>query len=618
MYAPIKDYFLIGDLQPAALVSKNAAIEWLCLPYFDCPSIFAALLDDRKGGTFSVDAADWTTSAKYVEETAIVETEFKKKDAAFVVRDFMLPRPTEDVVPHYLIRKVVGKRGTPPVRFVFDPRQRYARQPVNIQERGRSLLVRLGDRTLWLHLPRGATVERRKGKRAGVIVSMEVKKGETKELVMEYSIESRLRFQMRDFESEPRAFWKNWIEQGTFFDFRRDQLVRSAITLKMMQFYPTGGLVAAPTTSLPEWIGGIRNWDYRFVWIRDATFTLYAFFVLGFREEAEKLFRFVEAIAEEEEEIAEDDLEVSHMYTIWGQQPPQEESLTHLAGYRNSKPVRIGNGAKEQFQLDTYGSLLDAYYFMAKKGVPISDRSRRIIFSLIRKIEKRWKEPENGIWEVRCGLQQFTYGRVMAWVGIDRAIKIAEQLKLKKKEIARLEKLRREIERWIWANCFDRETETFRQHPNTDRQDATNFLFVLLHFLDRHDPLTARIIERTCEELKYKDIFVYRYHNDDGLEGEEGAFLLCGYWLIAALAAVEEIDEAKRLFSRLEKQMPPSGLIAEEIDPVKGEYLGNFPQAFSHIGYIISAFYTPRYDRQQAAKKRASAAEKPPRKKRSS
>jgi GH15 family glucan-1,4-alpha-glucosidase len=592
---PIKDYFLIGDLQTAALVSKNGSIDWLCLPYFDSPSVFAALIDAEKGGMFRLDMEGFAATARYTPYTAIVETTFAGEGGAFTVKDFMLPRPTEEVVPHYLIRKITGKQGNRAVRFVFDPRPNYARQRAIIQVEGSTCSIRIEDRTLWLHLPKDARITPHSA-RGGLNIEIDVAEGETKQIVLEYTIASRLKLQDRDWETETAEFWKNWITQGNF-EFSREHLVRSAITIKLMQFYPTGGLIAAPTTSLPEELGGVRNWDYRYVWVRDATFSLYAFFVLGFKEEAKKFFRFMESIAEEAKRCEGEDceLDLGVMYTIWGQPLQGEAVLGHLSGYGGSVPVRIGNGAAEQFQLDAYGSLIDAYYFMCKRGLPISDAGKDVIKMLVRAIETDWQRMDSGIWEVRGGDKHFAYSKMMAWLGVDRAIKLKDVLGASDAMIDKWTKLKDTIAGWIWKNCYDEERGTFTQHPDTKAQDATNFLFILLFFLSRHDEKAIKVIEETRKELCTGDLFVYRYLNDDGLMGGEGAFLLCSFWQIAALAAVGKTDEAEALLKRFESMMPISGLIAEELDPKTGEYLGNHPQAFSHIGYILSAYYIHRY-----------------------
>ncbi len=594
---PIKDYFLIGDLQTAALVSKNGNIDWLCLPYFDSPSIFARILDREKGGTFSVEAAGFTSSARYLPYTAIVEHLFEKDDMKFSVRDFMLPRPTEEVVPHYLIRRFRGIKGAATVKLQFDPRPNYASQRSIIEIKDQLCSMRIDERTLWLHLPKGSRIAPRPNKH-GIDIEFDLAEGEMKEVVLEYSVASRIKLQNKDLEAETAEFWKSWITEGNFA-FSREHLVRSAITIKLMQFYPTGGIIAAPTTSLPEEIGGVRNWDYRYVWMRDATFTLYAFYVLGFTAEAKKFFGFIERIAEDAKRCDESgtcDLDLSVMYTIWGQPLQGEAILDHLEGYAQSKPVRIGNGAAEQFQLDAYGSLIDAYYFMSRRGLEISKQGKEVIQMLVRGIAVHWKRKDSGIWEVRGGDQDFTYSKVMAWLGVERALRLADELQISDEQRAAWTRLKEEIEQWIWTNCFDEERGTFVQHPGTKAQDATNFMFVLLFFLSRHDPRAKTMIDATRKELTKNELYVYRYLNDDGLEGGEGAFMFCMFWQIAAMAAVGMVAEADIMLKRIEALIPTeSGLMAEEIDPKTGAYLGNHPQAFSHIGYIMSAYYIERY-----------------------
>lgn len=592
----IRDYFLIGDLHTAALVSADGSIDWMCLPYFDSPSVFASMLDKEKGGMCSIDTEGFDVTARYLPYTAIVEHAFTGTDAAFTVKDFMLPRPTEEVVPHYLVRTFEGKSGSATVNVLFDPRPNYARQrSIFSKENDRLYAMRIDDRTLWIHLPKGAKAEPRSGKH-GLEITFELNEGDRAELVMEYAVASRLPLGKRNLEQETVDFWRGWITEGNF-NFSREHLVRSAITLKLMQFYPTGGIIAAPTTSLPEEMGGVRNWDYRYVWIRDATFSLYAFYVLGFTKEAEKFFHFIERIAQDAKHCEGDtcELDLSLMYTIWGQPLQGESTLGHLSGYENSQPVRIGNGAAEQFQLDAYGSLIDAYYFMSKRGLKISNDGKEIIQMLVRAISLHWKREDSGIWEVRGGDKQFTYSKVMAWMGVERALRLADELGISPAQRATWEKLKGEIGEWIWTNCFDEKRSTFKQHPDTNAQDATNFMFVLLFFISRHDPKARALIDATRKELTKNELFVYRYLNDDGLEGGEGAFMFCMFWQIAAMAAVGQTEEADALLRRIEESLPISGLMSEEIDPKTNAFLGNHPQAFSHIGYIMAAYYIHRY-----------------------
>ncbi|PJE75510.1 glycoside hydrolase family 15 protein [Candidatus Uhrbacteria bacterium CG10_big_fil_rev_8_21_14_0_10_48_11] len=590
---PIRDYFLIGNLHTAALVSRRGAVDWLCLPHFDSPSLFAALLDTERGGTFAVDAKGYRADARYVSDTAIVETLFKRGKCRFMVRDFMLPLPRIHTQAHFLERKIIAEHGPVTVRFVFSPKPNYAKEEAAVSYRGRMLRFRMGNDYVRLHVPSSARVKQVAGEWQ---ITLTLATGESQVIVLEHTKRPRSHYKGQDFEEPTKQFWQHWVSEGKFFGDEQEQLIRSAITLKLMQFYPTGAIVAAPTTSLPEEVGGLRNWDYRYVWIRDATFVLYALNVLGYRNEAKRFFRFIERVARHCS-MCEVDLHL--FYTIWGHRVPREQALHHFAGYKGSHPVRVGNDATDQFQLDIYGSLIDAHYFMSTRGIGVSRLSRAIIIELVNDIAEHWQDADNGIWEVRTGMQHYTYSKVMAWVGVSRALRLAKRLHINKKTITAWKKLEEEIAAWIWTYCFDEKRNTLVQHPETDSQDAVNYLIVLLQFFEQDDVRAKQTIDATSRELRYHDIFVYRYRENDGLAGGEGAFVLATFWLIAALAYTGNNKEARRLLTKFEKQLPKSGLIAEEIDPKTGEYLGNFPQAFSHIGYIMSAYYLDRYKGEQ-------------------
>lgn len=574
---PLREYFLIGDLHTSALVSSRGSIDWLCLPAVDSPSVFASVLDETRGGTFTILADGNISSAAYVPETAIVETVFEAKKSKFSVRDFMLPL--------FLVRKLSGLRGVSTVRFLCSPRPDYARQHTVFYKKSECLLqAPLCGYSLWIHLPKGAKVQL-KNEAGDAEITINVAEGDSAELVMEYATTPSSSFRDRDLEGETMTFWREWIARGKFSEEERGALVRSAITLKLLQFAPTGAFVAAPTTSLPEEIGGVRNWDYRYTWVRDGAFAASALAKLGYREEAEQFLRFFENRVPDV--WVRKDLQV--MYTVHGDRLQGEEELTHLRGYADSRPVRIGNGAASQRQLDIYGSLLDLYAECHRQGVTVTPRGRELILLCVQRIAELWKEKESGIWEVRGGTFHFTYGKVMCWVGVDRALQMADALGVSEEQKRKWQTLREEMRVWIWENCFDAARGTFRQHPGTAAQDATNFFFVLLGFLEPSDPRTMTVIEETRKELSVSDAFVYRYKTEDGLPGGEGAFLLCGFWMIAALAKSGRTEEARKLLRSMESMLPPSGLMAEEIDPALGMYLGNFPQAFSHLGYITAA-----------------------------
>jgi GH15 family glucan-1,4-alpha-glucosidase len=591
---PIEDYFIIGDLRTAALVSSRGSIDWLCLPYFDSPSVFGKLLDSS-AGCLSIEMPGYKISSKYAGETAIVEFELSNGKDNLTIRDFMVPQPTKSEVSQYLVRSISGKRGK--AVFKFNPKPEFGlRQPDIKIGKGR-LRLALDDGFIVLHLPGDSEVAK---KQDYYQIEVPVEGDQNKYLILEYIPKGRqVTKDSSSLETKTQKFWRQWVKQGDFIDFCRGSLIRSAITLKLMQFYPTGALVAAPTTSLPEEIGGVRNWDYRYSWIRDATFALYAFYILGYHREAEHFFNFIEKVTEQ---CAEPDFDVSLMYTIWGEPVPKERPLKQLSGYKNSKPVRVGNNASRQFQLDVYGSLIDAFYFATKhKLVDVNrDKWRELIMRLVHKIDQLWQKPDHGIWEARIGTRHYTYSKVMAWVGADRAKRLAKPLDLMPEDLEVCDRLAGSIEKYIWENSY--KDGSLVQHQKTKAADATNFLFVLLQFLDKHQPRTKKIISSTRQELSHKGVFVYRYLKPDGLPGEEGAFLLCSYWLISALAILEDVEPAIDLFKRLEKHINPQGLLAEEISPATKEYLGNYPQTFSHMGYIMSANYIDKYAKRKNIK----------------
>lgn len=596
-FLPIEDYFIIGDLRTAALISRQGSIDWLCLPYFDSPSIFGKLLD-QNDGCLAFDMPGYKIDGQYVKDSAVVEFKLFSHNAELTVKDFMVPQAAKKEVNQFLVRTINCSRGGTIVVFKFQPKPEYASVKVLLSMDNEQVRFSLNGGSAVLHLPYGSSVDQ---KEDCLQISVPIEAGQNKQLTLEYIPKYKKSAEMAGLENKTVEFWRQWVKRGNFFDFCRNYLIRSAITLKLMQFYPTGALVAAPTTSLPEELGGVRNWDYRYVWIRDATFTLYAFYVLGYDEEAEHFFNFIERVTQQ---CAEENFDVSLMYTIWGQPVPKERSLKHFPGYKSSKPVRVGNDAARQFQLDVYGSLIDAFYFASKHGLTDVNKNkwRELVMQLVRKIDKLWQKPDHGIWEARIGVRHYTYSKVMAWVGADRANRLKKTLGLTDEDLKICKKLSRSIKEWVWQNGYEQDLKNLTQHSNTQAIDATNLLFVLLQFLDKHEPLTRKIIDNTAKELGHKKVFIYRYLKPDGLPGEEGAFILCSYWLISALAILEDVEPAIDLFKHLEKYMNPQGLLAEEIDPTSGEYLGNYPQAFSHMGYIMSSHYIHKYAKRKNIK----------------
>ena len=597
-FLPIEDYFIIGDLRTAALVSRSGSIDWLCLPCFDSPSVFGKMLD-AGAGCLSIDMPGFKIDADYIDGSAIVEFGLSKPSTELSIKDFMVPQATKNSVNQYLVRTITGLRGEAIARFRFDPKPKYASVSPSVRQTSQKLELPVDGGLINLHLPDDSKVNK---KADYYEIAVPVKAGEQRRLIIEYIPKGRKPGTTRaGLEEKTAKFWKQWVSKGNFFDFCQTNLVRSAITLKLMQFYPTGAIVAAPTTSLPETIGGVRNWDYRYTWIRDATFALYSFYALGYSQEAEHFFKFIEKVTEQ---CAGEKFDVSLMYTIWGEPIPEEQSLTNLSGYKDSAPVRIGNGASRQFQLDVYGALIDAFYFASKHGFSDTHKKRwrKIVMQLVRKIDELWQEPDHGIWEARVGTKHYTYSKVMAWVGADRANRLKKTLNLTDEDLMVCRRLSESIKDWIWRHGYDESSQNLVQHSRSKAIDATNLLFVLLQFLDKHHPLTKKIVDNTANELGHGQVFVYRYLKADGLPGEEGAFILCSFWLISALAILEDVESAIKLFRRFDEYMNPQGLLSEEVDPESKRYLGNYPQAFSHMGYIMSAHYIHKYAKRKNIK----------------
>lgn len=605
----ISDYYLLGDLHSTALVSKNLSIDWLCWPRMDSPTIFAKLLDSKRGSWNLANADDFNIDSEYLESTAIVRhklTQTKGTKDSLTVDDFMPPAPHSNTDRHLLIRRILGASLDKAITLEFqisakpdyDSEESFDSSNWQLLPEIHQLRLETKEGTLNLILPGNARIEHRQD---GISIFTDVVPNKETFIILEYIETKNLPVSLPPRKSgnelfqQTIDFWHGWVAKGNYFESRKQQLIRSAITMKLLQYYPTGGIVASPTFGLPEEEGGERNWDYRYVWIRDATFTIYAFSILGYEEEASKFFDFIELILEKESKQGGD---ILPMYTIQGNIVPEEKILDNWQGYANSTPVRIGNGANRQLQLDVYGSLIDAYYFSYQKDLAKLRYKGGLIEFLVKKIEENWERKDKSIWEVRGEPQHFTYSKVMCWLGLDRALALSESVSLSNETIKKATVLRTEIYDWVWDNCYNKEHKVLTQSSNSKDVDATNFLYLLIHFLDRHDPQSAEIIDKTMEQLVHDDIYVYRYlnHHHDGLEGKEGAFLLCSFWLVSALAKLERVEEAKKLMQGIEQHLPNHYLMAEELDPSQaGKYLGNYPQAFSHLGYVMAVRNLEKY-----------------------
>jgi GH15 family glucan-1,4-alpha-glucosidase len=604
-YPPIGDYALIGDCRSASLVSRDGSVDWYCLPRFDSPALFAALLDRERGGHFRIaPTAAYRTRRRYLAETAVLETTFETATGAVQVTDFM-PLPGGETIwpdfadiPHpRLVRLVRCLSGEVELLVAFEPRPDYGRQAAVLEARMDGVLARTPQEAFLLTTDVSLAVA---GDRAEALVV--VTPAQRHYFALSWSVPGEAGeepppgptwAQVRRWLAQTVGGWTLWSQECRYEGPYRAMVVRSALTLKLLTYSPTGAVIAAPTTSLPEEIGGERNWDYRYTWLRDATFTLYALAILGY---------YTEAVAFKDWLVrawADPTTPLQIMYTIDGGAHLPEETLDHLEGYRGSRPVRIGNGAAEQRQLDVYGTLLDAAHLFRKFGGGITPE----MWELMRRVAdltcQYWRDPDPGIWEVRAGPQHFTHSKVMCWVALDRAIKAAEALGYPA-DLAHWQRERDAIRQAVLDQGYNPKVGAFTQAFGSDVLDASVLLLPLMGFIDADDERMRSTIETIATELT-TDGLVYRYRaarsspagdelaEIDGLHGDEGTFAICTFWLVDGLVFLGRLQDARALFERMLAYANDLGLFAEEIDPASGALLGNFPQAFTHIALINAA-----------------------------
>ena len=583
MSSKIEEYGLIGDCQTAALVGRDGSIDWLCWPFFDSDACFAALLGDRKNGRWQITPAQKVTasSRRYWDDTLILETQFETADGAVVLIDFMPPRgQASDVVR--LVRGLRGKvkmRMELVIRFGFGNDIPWVRR----DEDGTTLLAIGGPDMTVLRTP----VETR-GENMTTVADFEVGEGETIHFVLTYGPSHLPPPKAIDPDvalRDTKEFWTGWCSHGTYEGEHRNLVTRSLITLKALTFDPTGGIVAAPTTSLPEKLGGARSWDYRFCWLRDATFTLLALMNSGYTEEATAWHNWLlRAVAGTPENM-------QIMYGIWGHRRLLEWEAEWLPGYDGSQPVRVGNAAHAQLQLDVYGELIDAFHQSRMTELMLDSQSWSLECVVLDHLAEVWDKPDHGIWERRDDGRHYVFSKVMTWVAFDRGIKSAETFGLK----APLEKwrsLRETICRDVCEKGFDRAQNTFVESYGSQLLDASILLLPAVGFLPPGDPRIRGTIQ-AVEQKMMRDGFVLR-HDPREVSSEEqqpieGAFIACTLWLADAHVLAGNIDKAQLLFDRVVKIANDLGLLAEEYDPVAGRQLGNFPQALTHIALINTA-----------------------------
>ncbi len=603
-YQPIENYGIIGDMHTTALVGMDGSIDWFCFPFFDSPSVFAAILDDKKGGRFKIAPIpdEITYKQFYWPDTNVLITRFLSPEGVAEIMDYMpVGRAGRRFGSHQLVRRVNVVRGAMPFRVECYPAFNYARTPHETEVYPEGFCFN----TPSLSLALTSRIPLRK-EGNGAVAEFTLQEGETAAFVLrENEPGTQCGAMISEEEAEEQfkqtvQFWRDWIGKCTYTGRWREMVHRSALVLKLLTFEPSGAIVAAPTCSLPEEVGGGRNWDYRYTWIRDAAFTLYGLLRIGFTEEAGQFMNWLGAVCHN----LNPDAPLQIMYGIDGRHTLTEETLDHLEGYKGSGPVRVGNGAYDQLQLDIYGELMDSVYLYNKYGTPISyDLWTRLRY-LVNWVCDNWQRKDEGIWEVRGGQQHFVYSKVMCWVAIDRALRLADKRSFPA-DRERWLNVRDKIYEEVMARGWSAERRAFVQHYGSNSLDAANLTMPLVFFLSPTDPRMLRTLKAINESPDkgglVSNSLVYRYNVKeyaDGLEGEEGTFNICTFWLVEAMTRAGRtdramLDEARLVFEKMLGYANRLGLYAEETG-YRGEALGNYPQAFTHLSLISAAFNLDR------------------------
>ncbi len=588
-YQPIENHGIIGDLHTVALVGMDGAIDFMCFPRFDSPTIFAALLDDAHGGRFQIAPllGDARQKQLYLPDSNVLLSRFLSDEGVAEISDFM-PVAAEEGA-RTLVRRAKTVRGEVRYRVLCAPRFDYARAQHRVEVREReALFVPSAGRPGALRLRSDVPLRAEAG---GAVAEFALRAGETAAFVLEEadsaggSPVAAPGYVPESFK-DTLNFWRRWIGRSTYHGRWREMVNRSALVLKLLTAAPFGSLVASPTFGLPEVIGGERNWDYRYTWIRDASFSLYALIRLGYTGEAAGFIRWIEERCAE----CSPDGSLQIMYGIDGRQDLTEETLPHLEGYRQSTPVRIGNGAYRQRQLDTYGELIDSVYLYDKHGAPISFGFWENLAGLIDWMCRHWREEDEGIWEVRGGRHEFLYSRVLCWVAVDRGIRLAEKRSFPA-PLDRWRAVRDEIYRDVFTQFWDSRRSAFVQHKGSHAMGADLLIMPLVRFISPTDPRWLSTLGAIQEDL-VDDSLVHRYNIEqapDGLRGHEGTFNMCSFWNVECLSRAGDFEQARLYFEKMLGYANHLGLYSEELGP-RGEHLGNFPQAFTHLALISAAF----------------------------
>jgi GH15 family glucan-1,4-alpha-glucosidase len=588
-YKNLEDYGIIGNLETCALVAKDGSVDWLCFPHLDSPSVFGALLDEERGGFFSIrPSTKYDSLQSYARDTNILQTTFSTPLGSAVVTDFMPVKGVNDTVPlSAVFRKVECIKGMVKLAISIRPRFNYGAAIPEVEPAESGLVFRQQDTYLFFQSPVPMFVHDG-GASGGVMLQEE----ESLWFTLQFNHNEPLEPKRCDkVAAQVEKFWQEWAhtcarETCVIDDPWHHLAVRSGLVLKLLSNPDNGAIAAAATTSLPEMIGGVRNWDYRYSWIRDASFTNQALFHLGHVTEASDFRNWLIRVAEE----AGTPSRIMTMYPLHGKKDLEEREIDHLAGYEGSQPVRIGNAAAKQKQLDIFGEMLNAVYDTSRHGEEVSPERWAVFRGIINYVRKVWNTKDSGIWEVRGAARHFVYSKLMCWVALDRGIRLAEE-KGFEAPLKDWMVTREQIKTAIIEKGFSKKLDSFVQSFGSEDVDATGLLISPMGLLPHNDPRVLGTIDTTMKRLVTGNGLMRRYEGDDGLPAGEGCFILCSFWLIKALVLAERAEEAEKIFAGVLGYVSPLGLLSEEVDPQSGRLIGNFPQAFSHVGVINSSLY---------------------------